>query len=70
MKTSKDKRGVSEEIKVDIKAEEGSLYLGNKLCNKSIRIPIEEKVYIRNLSIENDLINISANSSVGFQFLK
>jgi len=64
MKTSKDKRGVSEEIKVDIKAEEGSLYIDSKLCNKSIRIPIEEKVCIKDLSIENDLINISANSSV------
>ena len=64
MKTSTDKQGVSEEVKVDIKAEEGSLYLDNKLCNKSIRIPIEEKVCIKNLSIENDLINISANSSV------
>jgi hypothetical protein len=64
MRTSTDKQGVSEEIKVEIKAEEGSLYLDNKLCNKSIRIPIEEKVCIKNLSIENDLINISANSSV------
>ena len=64
MKTSKDKRGVSEEVKVDIKAVEGSLYLDNKLCNKSIRIPIEKKVCIKDLSIENDLINISANSSV------
>ncbi len=64
MKTSTDKRGVSEEVQVDIKAEEGSVYIDNKLCNKSIKIPIEKKVYIKDLSIENDLINISANSSV------
>ena len=64
MKTSTDKRGVNEEVQVDIKAEEGSLYLDNKLSNKSIRIPIEEKVCIKDIMIENDLINISANSSV------
>ena len=64
MKTPKDKRGVSEEIKVDIKAEKGGLYLDNKLCNKSIRIPIEKKVCIKDLSIENDSINILAISSV------
>ncbi len=64
MITSTDNRGASEEVKVDIKAEDGSLYIDNKLCNKSIRIPIEKKVWIKDLSIENDLITISANSPV------
>ena len=66
MSTSKDKKNINQVERVDIKAENGSIYLENKAYNKSIRIPIEEKIYIKNLNIENNLINISADSSIDF----
>ena len=66
IKTSKDKKTINEGEKVYIKLEKGRLYLDNKAYNKSIRIPIEEKVCIKDINIENNLINISANSSIDF----
>ena len=66
IKTSKDKINVNEGKKINIKEEQGKLYMENKSCNKSIKIPIEDKVCIRDLYIEDDLIHIFAISSVGF----
>ncbi len=64
--TSKDKINVNEGEKINIKEEQGKLYMENKSCNKSIKIPIEDKVCIRDVYIENNLIHIFAISPVGF----
>ena len=66
IKTSKDNNIITEEAKVDLNTENGDLYLRNKANNKSIKIPIEDKVFIRNVNIENNLINIFAKSSISF----
>ena len=51
---------------INIKAEKGKIYLGNKSYNKTIQVPMENKIYIENINIENNLIKISANSSLSF----
>ena len=66
IKASKDKKAISEEKEFEIKAENGKVYLGNKNYKKSINIPIEDKVYIKNVSIQNNLIIVLAISSLSF----
>ncbi len=66
IKALKDNRYIDEVEKVDIKAKDGSLYLENKDYNKSIKIPIEDKIYIKDVYIKNNLINISAKSTISF----
>ena len=51
---------------INIKTEEGKIYLQNKVCDKTIQIPIEDKIYIQKINIENNLINIFASSSITF----
>jgi len=51
---------------INIKAEKGKIYLENKTYNKTIQVPMENKIYIENINIENNLIKISANSSLSF----
>jgi len=51
---------------IEIKTENGKVYLLNKNFNKIIQIPIEDKIYIKNVNIENNLINIFAKSSISF----
>ena len=51
---------------INIKAEKGKIYLENRSYKKTIQIPIEDKIYIKNITIENNLINIFANSSISF----
>ena len=64
--SSKDKKTINEEKEISIKTKDGKLYLENKSYNKSIKIPIEDKIYIKNVTIKNNLINIFANSFVSF----
>ena len=64
IKTIKDNENINEYEKIIIKTEDGNLYLENTLCNKLIKIPIEDKVCIKNVNIKNNLINIYANSSI------
>ena len=64
--TSKDNNIIKEGEKFDIRTENGNLYLENKAFNKSMKIPIEDKVCIKRVNIENNLINIFANSSISF----
>ena len=52
--------------KINIKLEKGKVYLENKIYNKIIQIPIEDKIYIEKIYIENNLLNIFANSSISF----
>tara|TARA_Y100001968_G_C19343072_1_gene710578 strand:+ start:590 stop:1222 length:633 start_codon:yes stop_codon:yes gene_type:complete len=66
IKASNNKKTLSQEEIVFITAEKGRIYLENKKHNKSIKIPIEEKVYIKNLNVQNNIITFSANSSISF----
>ena len=49
-----------------IKEENGRIYLINEKLNKIIQIPIEDKIYIKNVNIENNLINFFATSTISF----
>ena len=51
---------------INIKIENGKVYLFNKNYNKIIQIPLEDKVYINHIKIENNLVNVFANSSISF----
>ena len=66
IKALKDNRYLDEVENVEIKAKDGSLYLENKAYNKSIKIPIEDKIYIKDVYIKNNLINIFAKSTISF----
>ena len=63
---SKNKENINEEEFFYLKAEKGKIYLGNKAHKKSIIIPTEDKVYVENVTIKNDLIILCANSSISF----
>ncbi len=49
---------------VNIKTKKGKIYLENKLYNKIVQIPIEDKIYVENVYIENNLMNIFAYSTI------
>ena len=66
IKVSTVGKTILKEDKMDIKAENGKIYLLSKTYNKIINIPIEDKVYIKNVSIENDHIIVFAISSISF----
>ena len=51
---------------VNIKTKNGKIYLVNKKNNKITKIPIEDKIYIKNIDIKNNSINIFANSPLSF----
>ena len=54
----------NKEEKINIKTEKGKIYLQKKTNKKSIQIPIEDKIFIENIYIKNNLINIIANSPI------
>ena len=64
--TSKGNKVLKQENIVLIKTERGNLYLENKYYNRSIKIPIEDKVYIQDAIIKDNKIIISAKSSINF----
>ena len=66
VKVIKEKETINHKEKLDLKVEEGKLYLENKNRDKSIKIPMEDEIYIKNAIIENNLIVIFANSSLSF----
>ena len=66
IKASNAIKTINEGENINIKKSNGKLYLENKNNNKSIKIPIEDKVFIKNVNIRNNLINIFANSSVSY----
>ena len=66
MKVSNKNINIKKEEAINIKTEKGRVYLGNKTYTKIIEIPLEDKIYVENIHIENNLINISANSSISF----
>lgn len=63
---SKKDISINRIFKVNLKNKEGKFFLENKTINKEIQIPIEDKIYIENVNIYNNLITIFANSSVCF----
>ena len=66
IKASKKNLSVNQVKRINIKTERGKIYLENKDYNKIFQIPIEDKIYIKNVNIENNLINIFASSSISF----
>ena len=66
MKVSRKNINTKQEEQINIKIEKGRVYLANKAYNKVIQIPFEDKIYVENIHIENNLINIFATSSISF----
>ena len=66
MKVSEENITINKAEQINIKTEQGKVYLENKNFNKTIQIPIEDKIYIENVNIENNLIYIFANSPISF----
>ncbi len=66
IKASKKNLSINQVKQINIKTERGKIYLENKGYNKIVQIPIENKIYIKNVKIENNLINIFASSSISF----
>ena len=66
IKTSKDDINIIKEQHINVTAEKGKVYLNNEAYNKIIEIPVEDKIYIKNIYLENKLINIFASSSISF----
>ena len=66
IKTNEKNKNINVGEHINIKTERGKVYLENKTFNKIIQIPIEDKIIIKNVNIENNLINIFGNSSISF----
>ena len=66
IKAYNESKAINFEEKIDLKIKNSNLYLENKVNKKSIKLPIEDKVRIQNVSIENDIIIISAVSTISF----
>ncbi|WP_269613379.1 hypothetical protein [Prochlorococcus marinus] len=66
MKVSNKNINIKKEEAINIKTEKGKVYLGNKTYTKIIQIPLEDKIYVEKIHIENNLINIFANASISF----
>ena len=64
MKITERNISINKEEQINIKSYKGKLYLENKNYNKIFQIPIEDKIYIEDVNIGNNLINIFANSSI------
>ena len=64
MKLSESYININQEVPINIKLYKGKLYLLNNKYNKSFQIPIEDKIYIEDVNIENNLITIFAKSSI------
>ena len=61
-----ENNNIYKEELIEIILNTGKIHLKNLSNKKTIQIPIEEKIYIENVNIENNLINIFANSSISF----
>ena len=64
IKTLNDSEDINKYEKINIKTEDGKIYLENTAWNKLMKIPIEDKVCINTVNIKNNLINIFANSPI------
>ncbi len=54
----------NQEEKINIKIEKGKIYLSKKNNKKITQIPIEDKIFIEKIYIENNLLNVIANSTI------
>ncbi len=66
IKASEDNITISNDEQIEIQANKGKIFLKSRSYNKTFQIPIEEKIYIKNVIIENNIINVYANSSISF----
>ncbi len=66
IKASEEKKAIKDIELIEIKTSKGKVYLQNTAHNKIIEIPIEEKIYIENINIKDNMINVYANSSLSF----
>ena len=66
IKALESNNNITQEESVILNTEDGKIYFKDKSHNKSIQIPLEDKVYIKNLIIKNNKITISAYSSISF----
>ncbi len=66
IKASKEKKTNNQEEKVNIFPESGKIHLKNETNKNSIQIPMEDKVSINNISIEDNLVLISGTSFISF----
>ncbi len=66
LKAFKKDLNIDQLKKINIKTEKGKVYLENKTISKIMQIPVEDKIYIKNLTIENNLLNVFANSYISF----
>ncbi len=66
IKASEENQHINDEELIEINTSKGKIYLKNRAHNKTIQIPIEEKIYIENVNIKDNLISIHANSSISF----
>ena len=66
IKASEKNTNITHEEQANIKVEEGRVYLKNENCKKILQIPIEDKIYIENINIENNLMIIFASSQLSF----
>tara|TARA_Y100001978_G_scaffold58429_1_gene52617 strand:- start:190 stop:822 length:633 start_codon:yes stop_codon:yes gene_type:complete len=64
--TIKEKNKFNSPAQIEIIADKGKIYLTNRNHKKNVQIPIEEKIHIENIYIENNIINIFGNSSISF----
>ena len=64
IKSSEKNITKNKEEKINIKTEKGKIYLRKKTNKKITQIPIEDKIFIENVYIENNLINVIANSPI------
>ncbi len=62
--TSKEQKNENKGGKVSINIKKGELYLESKESSKLVKIPMEDKVFIENINIRDNLITIYAKSSV------
>ena len=61
-----ENKNLNEIVQIEIKTDEGKIVLNNRFHAKKIKIPIEDKIHIEHISIENNLINILGKSSISF----
>ena len=60
-------RNIKDEIKVEdiiISSKNGKIYIENIISNKSVLIPIEDKIYINKINTYKNLISVEAFSSI------
>ena len=66
IKALENSTSINELLHINVKTDNGKFFLVNKKYNKIIQIPLEDKIYIEDVNLDNNLINISARSTISF----